>query len=149
MPITIIGDATSSKTATANSFAVEIDGSIVAKFTECSGLGVTIAVQKYEEGGDNGVTLKFQGRADYANIVLKSGVAESTDLFDWMLKIVRGEYSRKNVSIRVLHADLAEIRSWQFTGAFPVKWTGPSLQSASNSMAIETLELAHEGFVAI
>jgi phage tail-like protein len=149
MAITFTGDAVSSKTVVAHNFAVEIDGSIVAKFTECSGLAVTVSVDKYEEGGDNGVTLKFQGRTDYTNIVLKSGVAESTDLFDWMLKIIRGEYSRKNVSIRVLAADLSEIRSWQFTGAFPVKWTGPSLQSSSNSMAIETLELAHEGFVAI
>jgi phage tail-like protein len=146
---TFAGDDVSSKTATSSHFAVEIDGSIVASFTECSGLGVTIGVDKYEEGGDNGVTLKFQGRTDYTNIVLKHGITESTDLFDWLIKIVRGEYARKNVSIRVLTADLSEIRSWQFTGAFPVKWTGPTLTANASSVAIETLELAHEGFVAI
>ncbi len=146
---TLAGSETTSKTATLPRFAVEIDGSIAATFTECSGLGVTVATQKYEEGGDNSVTLKFQGRVDYTNIVLKHGVTESTDLFDWMLRIIRGEFARKNISIRVLNADLSEIRSWQFTGAFPVKWTDPSLNTTSGSIAIETLELAHEGFVTI
>jgi phage tail-like protein len=145
---TFVGDDVTSKTATAGRFAVEIDGSIVATFSECSGLAVTIAVQKYEEGGDNGVTLKFPGRADYSNIVLKHGITESTDLFDWIMQIINGENARKNVSIRVVNQDLSDIRVWHFTGAFPVKWTGPTMQTTSNSIAIETFELAHEGFVA-
>jgi len=146
---TLAGNDVTSKTAATQRFSVEIDGSIAATFSECSGLAVQIATQKYEEGGDNGVTLKFQGRVDYTNIVLKHGITESTDLFDWLLRIVRGEYARKNVSVRVLTSDLSEIRSWQFKGAFPVKWTGPTLNTTSSSIAIETLELAHEGFVTV
>ena len=146
---TFVGNDVTSKTATLLRFAIEIDGSIAATFSECSGLGVTVATQKYEEGGDNGVTLKFQGRVDYTNITLKHGITESTDLFEWLLQIIRGEYARKNISIRVLADDLSEIRSWQFTGAFPVKWTGPSLNTTSSTIAIETLELAHEGLVTV
>jgi phage tail-like protein len=54
---------------------------------------------------------------------------------------------RKNVSIQVLTPDMTEIRRWQFKEAFPVKWSGPSLQTTGNSIAVESLELAHEGFL--
>lgn len=141
------GDAVSDKTATAFCFTVEVDGSIIAMFTECSGLGLSIAEEKYEEGGENNVTLKFPGRVDYTNLTLKRGIAESTDLLDWVKGVMQGEHLRKNVSIRVLTPDLTEIQRWQFKDAFPVRWTGPSLQTTSNSVAVETLELAHNGFV--
>jgi phage tail-like protein len=45
--------------------------------------------------------------------------------------------------------DLEEMRSWHFARAFPVKWTGPTLQTTSNSIAIEAIEFCHDGFVGV
>jgi phage tail-like protein len=143
----ITGDERSDKTATALRFIVEVDGSILAQFSECSGLDVTVAADSYQEGGDNGVTLKFPGRVDYSNLQLKRGIAESTDLFDWMMAVTRGEHVRKNVSVQVVTPDMTVIRTWQFKEAFPVKWTGPSLQSTGSSAVVEALDLAHEGLL--
>ncbi|MPZ49086.1 MAG: phage tail protein [Dehalococcoidia bacterium] len=138
--------------AVAPRFEVELGGSIVATFSECSGLGVTIQTEKLEEGGVNHTTRKLPGRTDFTNIVLKHGITHSTDLFDWLMRVMNGEKARQNVSIRVFGWEpsgsaLAEMVSWQFSNAFPVKWTGPQLQATGNAIAVETLELAHDGFV--
>jgi phage tail-like protein len=92
------------------------------------------------------------GRSDFTNIVLKHGVTESTDLYDWLVKVINGEKVRQHISIRVFSwqpsgGSLTEMVTWQFANAFPVKWTGPTLQTTSNTVAVETLELAHDGFV--
>ncbi len=128
-------------------FGIEIGGELVATFSECSGIGVTLQTEKVEEGGLNYTTHKLPGRADFSNITLKRGITKSTDLLDWVQDVMRGKRKRQNISIHVFNADLEKITSWQFVDAFPVKWTGPSLQSTSNAIAVETLELAHEGFV--
>ncbi len=153
---TFSGDAMPSggKTGLAARFEVEIDGSVVASFSECSGMGVTVATEKLEEGGANSKTLKFPGRVDYSNLTLKHGVTDSTDLFDWFMQVVRGEKVRKQVSVRLFNygsgsGEMVETVSWQYLNAFPVKWTGPSLEAGSTSVAIESLELAHEGFVKV
>lgn len=135
-------------------FEIEIDGSVVASFSECSGLSVTVNTEKLEEGGANHTTLKFPGRVDYSNLTLKHGVTYSTDLFDWFMQVVRGEAVRKQVSVRLFSLEasgneLKEMVTWQYLNAFPVKWTGPTLQVDSNSVAIESIELAHDGFVTV
>ena len=152
--MTFPGDALpSDKIAVGPRFEVELGGSIVATFSECSGLGVTIQTEKLEEGGVNNTTRKLPGRSDFTNIVLKRGVTHSTDLYDWLVKVMNGQKVRQNISIRVFSwkpsgGGLEEMVNWQFANAFPVKWTGPSFQATGNAIAVETLELAHDGFVA-
>jgi phage tail-like protein len=130
-------------------FCVEMDASIVASFSECSGLSVTIRNDKYEEGGRNSTTLKFPGRPDYSNITLKHGVTDTYDLFNWFLKVMRGEKARKEITLKLLTPMLVELQSWQLSRAFPVKWTAPMLQTTSNTVAIESLEIAFDGFVSL
>ena len=55
-------------------------------------------------------------------------------------------YHRAKHLVLVAEA-LEEIVRWEFVNAFPVKWTGPSLQAASSGVSIETLELAHAGLI--
>jgi phage tail-like protein len=38
------------------------------------------------------------------------------------------------------------VKRWNLKRPFPVKWIGPDLKAAGNEIAIETLEIAHEGF---
>jgi len=146
---TFTGDALrSDKFGTAPRFAVEADGTIVASFSECSGLAATVQSDRWEEGGVNFTTYKFPGRTDFGNLTLKHGVTDSLDLYNWFLKVVQGVQCRKTVTIKLLTSDMQEvIRSWHLVHAFPVKWIGPSLQAGSNALAIETLEFAHDGLV--
>ena len=154
MPQTFAGDARQDgpKFAIALHYAVEINGIEVATFAECSGLGLTVQTDKIEEGGVNHTTRKLPGRTDFTNIVLKHGVTSSTELFDWVMKTINNRdgnnLERKTVTIHVLEVarSTTEMTHWQFMRAFPVKWTGPSFQVSSSAVAVETLELAHDGF---
>jgi len=141
--------------ASTHSFAIEVDGTIQASFAECSGLAATVSVDKWEEGGANRTTLKFPGRVDYDNLTLKHGIADSLDLYNWFLEVLKlgGQARprlRKPITIKLLsstHTDV--IRSWQFADAFPIKWTGPQLQATSNTIAVETISFVHGGLVGI
>ncbi len=147
---TFTGDALPNyRFGTATRFAVEVDGTIVASFSECSGLTATVQSDKWEEGGANFTTYKFPGRTDFGNLTLKHGITESLDLYTWFLQVVEGgKRCRKTITIKLMPQDLqGAVRSWHLVDAFPVKWTGPSLQAGSNAVAIESVEFAHDGLV--
>ena len=126
-------------------FVVEFDGSIKGTFTECSGLAITVGIEKYEEGGLNDYVHQLPGRTSYGNITFKQPIFVATDFYDWLLQIVRGEDARKNVSIFVNDAGDHRVRTWQLKSAFPMKWGGPGLKIGSKEVALETIEIAHEG----
>lgn len=126
-------------------FSVEIDGIQEAVFRECSGLESEIEVLSYEEGGVNDHPHKLPGRAKFPNVTLKRGVTDSKDLWEWFSGGIQGQIKRKTVHIILCNAKGEEVRRWTFDGAYPIKWTGPSLNANENAVAIETLELTHEG----
>ena len=131
-------------------FWIEIGGITEAYFTECSGLSVETEVQEYAEGGLNDHVHKLPGRSKFGNITLKRGWAETDELWRWYAKIVLGKIERRPVSIIMFenksqNAGQPKAR-WDLQDAFPVKWQGPDFRSDGNSTAIETLELAHEGW---
>jgi phage tail-like protein len=132
-------------------FALELGSIQVAGFAECTGLNVETKVYEYKEGGNNATTLKFPEHAAFGNITLKRGLSQATDLIDWQFEIVGGRFQvnprsqKVNISI-VVHDEAGnEVRRWNLVRAFPVKWVGPDLKAGGNDIAIETLELAHEG----
>ncbi len=125
-------------------FAVEIDGVIVGGFREVSGLSSETEVIEVQEGGENAIH-KIPGRTRWSNIVLKRGVTHSDALIDWITDIQNGENARKNGSIIMYNQDGNEIVRYNFFNAFPVKWIGPTLDATKNEVAIETIEIAHEG----
>lgn len=126
-------------------FLVEIDGIARAAFRECSGFDSTIDVIEYREGGENTTTRKLPGMTKYSNITLKNGITDDRDLYDWHRRVVTGETERKNGSIVLLNRKGEEKARWNFMRAWPTKWDGPDLNAEGNEIAIETLELAHEG----
>ena len=126
-------------------FLVEMDGITRAAFQECSGFDSTIDVIEHREGGENTTLRKLPGLTKYSNIVLKWGMTEDTDLYDWHRQVIRGEIERKNGSIVILNRKGEEVARWNFYRAWPTKWDGPDLNAEGNDVAIETLELAHEG----
>lgn len=124
-------------------FRVEIDGLQVAAFHECSGLDSTIDVIEHREGG--GPVRKLPGVTRYSNITLKRGITDNRELYDLHLKCIEGKVTRKNGSIILMDRADQEVARWDFSQAWPAKWIGPSLSAEGNDVAIETLELAHEG----
>ncbi len=129
-------------------FKVEIKGIQRAGFKEVSGLDSTIDVIEYREGGDNTTTQKKPGMARYSNLVFKRGVTDDMDIQNWCQAWITGQGSPKRVSGHIVLYDrdgTTEKARWQFINAWPVKWTGPSFNAEGKEMAIESLEVAHEG----
>ena len=136
------------------SFLVEVDGTPIGTFKEITGLSVDIGVEEVEEGGQNGFVHKLPGRMTWPNLVLKRGVTSSNTLFAWINKISgdgftgqQNKVTRSTLAIVLVGADgTSRLRSWNFEGAFPVKWSGPSFSATSTEPAEEELEIAHHGF---
>jgi phage tail-like protein len=126
-------------------FLVEVDGVAQAAFSEVSGLESTIDVIEHREGGDNTTPRKLPGLTKYANIVLRWGVTDSEELYRWHRDAVRGTIERKSGSIVLIDRLGQERVRWNFVQAWPAKWTGPTFNAEGADVAIEALELAHEG----
>ncbi|MCP2257180.1 conserved hypothetical phage tail region protein [Streptoalloteichus tenebrarius] len=126
-------------------FEVRVDEITVAGFSECGGLRMETEVQDYAEGGVNTYVHKLPVRTRQSNIQLRRGVADRV-LWDWYGELAKGLVRRRNGTILVHDADGSRVvASWHFRRAFPVSWTGPELDATRNQVAVETIELAHEG----
>lgn len=126
-------------------FLVEIDGIARAAFHEVTGFDSTIDVIEHREGGENTTPRKLPGMTKHSNIVLKWGMTDDQDLYRWHRDTVRGNVQRRNGSIVLLDRRGQEVARWNFFNAWPAKWDGPDFNAEGNDVAIETLELAHEG----
>ena len=127
-------------------FTVEIPGYTIGRFAECAGLTVEYEVLEYQEGGQNDFVHKLRGRVKYPNVTLKRGLTEEQGLLEWF-KRAQDVGARPTVLIALRAPDARPLQRWACTGAFPVKWTGPSLNAGSSSFATEQLEFAHRGFL--
>ncbi len=127
-------------------FRVEIDGITRAGFKECSGLESTQEAGDYREGTDLGLVMrKLPGLITYGNITLSRGITTDRSLWDWHKKLTTGNADRRNLSIILMDDTGKDGIRWNLRNCWPAKWTGPSLSATTNEVAIETLELAHEG----
>lgn len=127
-------------------FKLEIDGLAAGGFSEVSGFDATIDPIEYREGDMATETpLKVAGLRKYGNITLKKGIITGQVLYDWIAKGLTAAVERKTVTISLLDEAQAVVASWQVINAWPTKYTAPDFNATSNEIAIETLELAHEG----
>jgi phage tail-like protein len=127
-------------------FLVEIDGISVAAFCEVSGLASETAVIEYRTGTDRANTVrKLPGLTKYANIVLKRGVTQDTQLWQWRKAIEQGTPDRRSGAIVLLDDERNPVRRWRFSEGWITKFEGPDLNAKGNDVAIETIEIAHEG----
>jgi phage tail-like protein len=129
-------------------YAIEIQGVLTGYFTECSGLGSEHEVIEHKVVDTKGkeIIQKIPGRLKWENIVLKRGITNNMDIWDWRKKVEDGkvEEARKNGSIVMMDHELKQVARWNFERGWPVKVTGPKLQSSSNEIGIEELTIAHE-----
>jgi phage tail-like protein len=126
-------------------FYVLLDQKKQAVFTEVSGLGMEMTLEDIEEGGQNGFVHRLPGRCKVGNLTLKRGMTASDDFLEWMMKAATGEIQRRHVSVILYRPDGKEAMRWDFGNAYPVKWSGPQFKADDTAVALETVELAHEG----
>lgn len=135
-------------------FVFKVDEVEIGAFTEVSGLSVEIETEDVVEGGQNGFVHKLPGRMKWPNLVLKRGITNSDGLFEWFAKCsgegftaAGNKITRSSGEVRLLDTSGEKVvRRWAFEGAFPVKWTGPTLAASSSDVAVEELEVCHRGF---
>lgn len=128
-------------------FLVEIDGIVQGGFNE-----VTIPESaqdpiEYREGSDMPTVRKIPGLIKYGNVVLKWGTTDSLELYAWRKEVENGQMAsaRKNMAVIVLDEEGNPVSRWEFREAWPTKYDAPDLKATGNEIAIETLEIAHEG----
>ena len=127
-------------------FLIEIDGVVKGGFSEASGLTTDTNVIEYREGAEqHGTTRKLPGLIKYNNIVLKRGWTKDKSLWAWRKKVIDGKTQRNSGSIVLLDEARNEALRWNFREGWPSKWEGPALNAKTSEVAVETLEIAHEG----
>lgn len=146
-------DAFDGQRVTAATFLVEVDGVEIGRFMEISGLEVSVDTEDIEEGGENSFVHKLPGRMQWPNITLKRGITQNDTLLSWLNDASGEQFAangskldRSTAAITLVGPSGDRLRSWEFNGAFPVKWTGPNFDVSSSEMAIEELEITHHGF---
>jgi phage tail-like protein len=129
-------------------FRVQLDGITRAGFREASGLDAATDPVDYREGDDKTATLsKLPGLKKFSNLTLKRGITDDVELWKWRKQVMDGKINdaRKNGSLVLMDDEGNDVAQWDFVAAWPTKWTGPTFNATASEVAIDTLELAHEG----
>ena len=130
-------------------YKVEIDGLEAGGFSEVTGFDASIDVIEYREGDMTQTPLKIPGLKKYGNITLKQGLVDSMVHYEWMTAGLEGDVERKTLTITLLDIAGSPAASWQIINAWPVKYTAPDFNATSSEVAIESLEIAHEGMTRV
>ena len=127
-------------------FRVEIEGDAIAGFSEVDLPEGRIEAVAYREGTDPGSAARLlPGRVKWEPVVLRRGFTGEPALFEWWSDVLHGNVARRNVVIVLLDEQRNDVARWVIREAWPQKWDGPDLRGLGNDVAIETIELAHEG----
>lgn len=125
---------------------VSDDGQAVkGSFTEASGLETEVAPIEYRNGSEDITVRKMPGLKKFTNITLKRGVTGDIDFWNWILAGMKGQVLRAEGSVVLLDEKRQEVLRWNFRRGWPCKFTGPGLNATNNEIAMETLEICHEG----
>jgi phage tail-like protein len=122
------------------------DGTAVkGSFSECTGLDVSMDPIEYRNGSEDFTPRKIPGLKKFPNIVLKRGIIGDLTFWNWILEGMNGAVHRTEGAIILVDEAKNEVMRWHFKRGWPTKFTGPALNAKTNEIAIETLEIAHEG----
>lgn len=129
-------------------FQVEWGGTKLS-FTEVSGLDIETEVIEYREGTSPEYhKIKMPGMQKFSNITLKRGTFKSdNDFYVWLNTTALNTVERRDITISLLDETHSPVIVWKIKNAFPTKFQSTDLKADGNEVAIETLELAHEGLV--
>lgn len=116
-------------------------------FSEVSGLTIEHQIIEYRDGVSKEYSaVKMPGIPKFNNITMKRGIiAKDNDFFKWLNTTKMNKPERRNLTISLLNENHEPVITWKAINAFAVKVEGPGLKSTGNEVAIESIEVAHEG----
>jgi phage tail-like protein len=129
-------------------FRVEWGGAKIG-FSEVSGLSVETDVVEYRDGSSPEFhKIKMPGMQKFGNITMKRGIFQGdNDYFKWWNTVALNTIERRDVTISLLNENHEPVVVWKIKNAWPSKVQSTDLKSDDNGVAIESIELAHEGLV--
>ena len=127
-------------------FQVEWGGTQIG-FTEVTGLDVETEVIEYRHGASPEYhSTKMPGRQKYGIITMKRGTFPSdNEFYDWWNTVALNTIERRDLTISLLNEAHEPVVVWKIKNAWPTKVQSTDLKSDGNEVAIETVEIAHEG----
>ncbi len=127
-------------------FQVEWGGTKIG-FTEVSGLDVESEVVEYREGASKEYSkIKMPGMQKYSNITLKRGTfATDNEYYEWWNTVSLNKIERRDITISLLNEEHEPVVIWKVKNAWPSKVQSTDLKAEGNEVAIETMEIVHEG----
>jgi phage tail-like protein len=127
-------------------FVVDWGGTKVG-FSEVTGLNIEVQVIEYRDGFSPEYSMrKMPGIPKFGNITMKRGVfKQDNEYFTWLNTVKLNTVERRDLTISLLDENHAPVMVWKAKNAFPVKIEGPGLKASGNEVAIESMEVAHEG----
>jgi phage tail-like protein len=126
-------------------FTVEIEGIQVGGFAEATGLEMELETETYREGGRNDMVHALPVGVSYGRLVLQRGIADTEVLWRWQSDVRNGKVIRHTVRLTLCDTEGNPKRDWRCVDAMPVKWSGPELKANEAQVAVERLELVHNG----
>ncbi len=127
-------------------FTVQWGGTRVG-FSEVTGLTQENQPIEYRDGSfPEYSSIKMPGLRKFTNIVLKRGVVKGdNDFAAWLLTVRLNTVERRDLVISLLNEEHQPVMTWTVSNAWPCKAEGVGLKASGNEVAIESIELAHEG----
>lgn len=130
-------------------FHFQVDfGSRIMSCTEITGMDMQTEVIEYRHSDSKDFNkIKMPGLRKFSNITMKRGKFEGNfDFNSWLDEIANDRVNgRRDVVIRLLNEKHVPVAAWTATRCFPVKVTAPDLKADANEIAVESIEIAHEG----
>jgi phage tail-like protein len=118
-----------------------------SRFTEVGGLSMEMTTEEVAEGGQNRFVQKYPVRAKYPELTLKRGLLLGSEVVAWVRECIEDFRIRpKNVDVKLLDQEHQPLLTWHLTNAYPTKWAASDLNSTSNSVVVETLQLFYQSF---
>lgn len=138
-----------------NRFGVQIDGIDLGMWGQCKGLGVDFKPDHIGQGGVYDYEVLLPGQMTYKAISLRRALnaQDSTKVQTWLQRMVQnwvhaaGSGTGGTAVITLFGSDGVPIIAWTLRNVYPSKWDGPDLDATTAGIAMETLELVHEGFL--
>ncbi len=141
-------DATSEDAIIGSRFGVELDGVAMAYFQSVSGFSNETELIEDKVVTANGQTVvrKTPGQLTWAPITLERGLTTDMSLWEWRKAVIDGDTAgmRRNGSIILYNHAMEEVARYNFTDAWPSKWTGPAAKADDNSVMVESIEIQIE-----
>lgn len=143
---------------------------LVGAFSDVTGLNVELDIESYVEGGNNAAAKKFVKNGKHPNLVLKRGVTFNTDIWDWHQQVLHGSdpmIRKSGVVILLERSSLVSkqgksvgfdmlaqltrppVAAWYFERGLPERLAGPQLDAKASAVAVESLEINHEGLTRV